>query len=260
MLIERALDDALLRARVDADVSENSAKSSSSMGQKLALACRYLAREGHAQNLAGQVSVKNDDGSLWATDLSTGFACATASTMVRLDEDLRVLEGDGKPNPATRFHLWVYAKRPDVKAIVHTHPVYASALAMSGQPLVVSHMDMMMFYEDVAQLTEWPGVPIANEEGRIIAQALGEKNSILLANHGILSAGVSLEYAVYRAASLEHAAKLQYLTYSAGHAPLPVRAELAADAKKFLNSPKIVELSFNYWCAQMRKSCAEALD
>ena len=54
-------------------------------------------------------------------------------------------------------------------------------------------------------------VPLADEEGKIIAEALGEKRSILLANHGLLTTGVSLEEAVYLAIQFERAAKLQVL-------------------------------------------------
>jgi hypothetical protein len=49
-------------------------------------------------------------------------------------------------------------------------------LANEGQP-----MDMMMFHEACAHLREWPGVPLANEEGELISRALGQKSAIVLA-------------------------------------------------------------------------------
>lgn len=54
--------------------------------------------------------------------------------MVLVDEDLKPLQG-ARPNPGVRFHVWIYGKRPDVNAIVHTHAPYASALAATGMPL-----------------------------------------------------------------------------------------------------------------------------
>lgn len=228
--------------------------------EKIALSCRYLADEQHARTLAGQISLKLDDGTFLTTGFATGFADAAVSNLVRVDENLNVVEGVGMANPATRFHLWVYARRPDLRAIVHTHPPHASVLAMSGQPLVVRHMDMMMFYDDVAQLSEWPGVPIANEEGRIISDAIGDKNSILLANHGILTAGDTLEKAVFLAVHLEHAAELQLLGTASGYEALPVAAELANEAKAFVTSPKFVTATFDYWCRQARRRYPEALD
>jgi L-fuculose-phosphate aldolase len=201
-----------------------------------------------------------DDDSFWTTEFSTGFADAAVANLVRVNEDLDVVEGEGMANPATRFHLWIYSNRPDVRSIVHTHPPYASALGMCGEPLVVSHMDMMMFHEDVAYLRSWPGIPLANEEGQIISGALGTKNSILLANHGILTAGDSLAKAVYLAVNLESAARLQMLAASAGYTPLPVDSRLAADAKKFVTSAKFVEATFEYWCRQTAKQYPDAVE
>jgi len=143
---------------------------------------------------------------------------------------------------------------------VHTHPPHASALAMCGEPLVVSHMDVMMFYEDVAYLNRWPGVPLANEEGRIISGALGDKHSILLANHGILTAGDTLARAVYLAVNLESAARLQLLSTSAGYKPLSIDSELAADAKRFVTSAKFVDATFEYWCRQTARRYPEACE
>lgn len=228
--------------------------------QRIALACRYLADEGHARTLAGQISVKNEDGSFWTTNFATGFADACANNLVRVDESLALLEGEGMANPATRFHMWIYAKRPDVHAIVHTHPPHASALAISGEPLIVGHMDMMMFHDDVAMLKQWPGVPLANDEGRLISEAIGDKNSILLANHGILTAGRSLEFAVFLAGHLEHAAQVQLLCKAAGYGILPVADDLAQDAKRFVTSPKFVEATFDYWCRQTGLRHPEALN
>src|SRR3546814_20105617 len=84
------------------------------------------------------------------------------------------------PNPANRFHLYVYKVRPDVQSIIHTHPPYISALSMLGEELAISHMDTSMFYEDCAWLPEWPGVTIGEEEGDLITNAHGGKSAILL--------------------------------------------------------------------------------
>jgi L-fuculose-phosphate aldolase len=249
-----------IRRRVGADMIETAVKSRFSEVEKISLACRYLADQGHGNTLAGQISVRLDDESFWTTEFATGLADASVSNLVRVNANLDVVEGRGMANPATRFHLWVYSKRPDVRSIVHTHPPHASALAMAGQPLMVCHMDMMMFYEDVAQLDEWPGVPLANEEGRIISSALGTKSSIILANHGILTTGGTLEKAVYLAVNLENAARLQILCASSGYKPVPVNAELALEAKSFLTSSKFVDATFEYWCRQTAKRYPEALD
>jgi L-fuculose-phosphate aldolase len=131
-----------------------------------------------------------------------------------IDDALEVLDGRGshgirEPNPATRFHLWVYRARPDVMAIVHTHPPAASALAAAEQPLVVAHMDATPLFEDTAFLGQWPGLPTADREGELISAALGGRHALLLAHHGLLAAGRSVQEAAFLAVFMERMARQQ---------------------------------------------------
>ena len=215
--------------------------------EALAAACRILAREGHESGLAGQVTARADDSSWWTLPFGHGFDEATADRMVRVDEDLRPLSG-GRPNPGVRFHVWIYRQRPDVKAIVHTHAPYASALAATGRALKTIHMDSAMLH-GTAHLAEWPGVPVADDEGRIISGALGAAKCILLANHGLLAAGSSVEEATYLAVFFERAARMQLRAMAAGGYK-EVNPELAAQAREFLLQPSIIRATFAYWSRQ----------
>ena len=211
----------------------------------LAACCRILAKENHESGLAGQVTARADKpGTWWTLQFGYGFEEATAERMVLVDEDLKPLRG-GRPNPGTRFHIWVYAKRPDVQAIVHTHAPHASALAATGVGLKTIHMDSAMLH-GTAHLPEWPGVPVADDEGRIISGALGNAKTILLANHGLLTAGASVEEATYLAVFFERAARMQLLAMAAGGFK-EVRPELAEEARAFLLQPSIVRGTFAYW-------------
>jgi L-fuculose-phosphate aldolase len=206
-----------------------------------------LADEGHARTLAGQITARAPTGrTFWTTEMSVGFRDTCAGDIVLVDEEMNVVEGKGMPNPAVRFHMWIYAHRQDVNCIVHTHPPHASALGMIGQELLVAHMDSMVFYEDCAFLRDWPGLPVANEEGRLISQALADKSSILLAHHGLLTVGKSIEEAVYRAVLLEHAAQVQLLAQSAGSIKA-IQPQLARQARDFLLKDKFVAATFDYW-------------
>jgi L-fuculose-phosphate aldolase len=213
--------------------------------EALAASCRILAREGHESGLAGQVTARAErPGTWWTLQFGYGFDEATPERMVLVDEDLRPLEG-GRPNPGTRFHVWIYRKRPDLNAIVHTHAPYASALAATGQPLRTIHMDSAMLH-GTAHLAEWPGVPVADDEGRIISAALGGAKTILLANHGLLAAGTSVEEAAYLAVFFERAARMQLRAMAAGGFK-EVKPELAEEACRFLLQPSIVGATFRYW-------------
>ena len=236
--------------RVSREMEEDFGNNSSSTEETLAACCRILAREDHESGLAGQVTARaKKAGTWWTLQFGYGFEEATAKRMVLVDADLKPLRG-GRPNPGTRFHIWIYKKRPDVQAIVHTHAPHASALAATGKPLKTIHMDSAMLH-GTAHLPEWPGVPVADDEGRIISGALGSAKSILLANHGLLTVGNSVEEATYLAVFFERAARMQLLAMAAGGFK-EVKPQLAEEARDFLLQPSIVRGTFAYWARRAR--------
>ena len=124
--------DVANRAQVDRDMKAHLGPASWAMTLKIALACRKLASEAHAETLAGQVTVRAQEGGFWTNPLIGGFANTRRGTVIRIDENCELIEGIGIPNPGVRFHQWLYRARPDIQAIVHTHPPHASALSMTG--------------------------------------------------------------------------------------------------------------------------------
>lgn len=237
--------------RVSREMQEDFQSAGLPARDALAAACRILASEGHESGLAGQVTARGEQpGTWWTLQFGYGFEEATPERMALVDEDLKPLEG-GRPNPGTRFHVWIYRKRPDVNAIIHTHAPYASALAATGQPLKTIHMDSAMLH-GTAHLAEWPGVPVADDEGRIISAALGSAKTILLANHGLLAAAASVEEATYLAVFFERAARMQLRAMAAGGFK-EVEPQLAEEARRFLLQPSIVGATFRYW-ARTRSS------
>ena len=231
--------------RVNREMEEDFQATELPPREVLASACRILAREGHESGLAGQVTARGEQsGTWWTLQFGYGFEEATPDRMVLVDEDLKPLQG-GRPNPGTRFHIWIYRKRADVNAIIHTHAPYASALAATGQPLKTIHMDSAMLH-GTAHLASWPGVPVADDEGRIISAALGEAKTILLANHGLLATGSCVEEAAYLAVFFERAARMQLRAMAAGGFK-EVEPQLAQEARRFLLQPSIVGATFRYW-------------
>ncbi|MDT9600361.1 aldolase [Sphingosinicella rhizophila] len=254
-----AEDEQAAMRRVEERLEDLSGSSGLGLVQRIALGCRFLARQGHGGNLAGQITARAEEaGTYWTTDWGRGFADACVSGVVRIDREMNVVEGEGKPNPAIRFHLWIYETRPQTAAIVHTHPPFASALGMTSEPFVVAHMDSAMFWDDCARLDHWPGLPLANEEGRIISEALGDKRSILLAHHGLLTAGSTFDEALYLACLLERACQMQIRARTLG-AIRPIDPALAAEARDFLLKPKLVSGTVDYWLRQIVRTDGDAL-
>lgn len=228
--------------------------------QTLAIACRILAANGHGSGLAGQMTTRGEDPTtMWTLPYGVGFEEAKASDYVLVDKNFDVIEGKGRPSPANRFHLHVYQERPDVMSIVHTHPVNCSALSMIGEPLRAEHMDLMYFYEDTAFLPNWPGVPFGDEEGEIIAGALGDKCAILLAHHGQLCAGPTIEAATVMGVFIERAAELQLKAMAAGTIK-SVEPEHGHKAHGWRHDPGAMATTFRYFARQALKSGDSPLD
>jgi L-fuculose-phosphate aldolase len=231
-----------------------------SLRQKIALTCRVLAAEGHESALAGQITARGDrPGTYWMLSFGLGFDEACASNIVLVDDDLQLLEGDGMVNPSNRFHLWIYRHRPNVNAIVHTHPPYCSALSLVGQPLLAAHMDTAMFYDDCAYLAEWPGPPIGDDEGRIIHEALGDKRAVLLAHHGQLVATGTIEEAAVLAVFIERAARMQVLAQSIGTSK-PIDPAIAREAHDYRLKPRAVAATFHYFARRALKQERDVLE
>ena len=220
-----------------------------------------LSDEDHESGLAGQLTARGPrDNCYWTLPLGLAFGEATPDSWLLIDNDMHVLEGAGshgirEPNPATRFHLWVYRSRPDVNAIVHTHPPAASALAAAKVPLVVAHMDGTPLFEDTVFLPEWPGLPTADREGELISASLGQAHALLLAHHGLLTAGRSVQEACFLAVFMERMARLQINAAAVGGV-VPIDAEQARRARDFLRTDRIMNITFDAWVRKARQSRA----
>lgn len=221
--------------------------------QELAVTARMLSMDGHEAGLAGQITARAEQpNTYWTLRFGLGFDEATPDDFIRVDNDLHTIEGEGMANPATRFHLWIYHERQDVNSIVHTHPPFTSAMSMLEEPLIISHMDQTPFYNDCAFLKKWPGLPIADDEGRIITEALQDKHAIILAHHGYLIAGRTVQESCYLAVYLERAARMHLRATAAGEIR-PVPDALAEEAGTYLRKPTIVKATFDYYSRQTEK-------
>lgn len=230
-----------------------------SLRQKVALTCRILFDNGHDSGLAGQITARGEvPGTFLTQRLGFGFDEISVGNLLLVDEDLQVLEGEGMPNPANRFHSWVYRARPDVHCIIHTHALHTAALSMLETPLIISHMDNCVLYGDVAFLPKWPGVPVGNEEGELIAEALGNKRALMLAHHGLLVACSSVEEACLIALAFERAARMQLLASAAGKIQ-PIDPALGREAHDWILRAQRSASAFAYYARRSLKCCADCL-
>ncbi|MGE8656114.1 MAG: aldolase [Achromobacter sp.] len=248
-----------LIARAQAEMQRQFDAPDWTLRERLALTCRILFDGGHDSGLAGQITARAPEPNRYYTQrLGLGFDEITAGNLLLVDEDLRVQEGGGMPNPANRFHSWIYRARPDVNCIIHTHPLHAASLSMLEVPLEVSHMDNCPLYGDVAFLKDWPGVPVGNEEGELISAALGDKRAILLSHHGMLVAAGTVEEACVLALQFERAARMQLLAMAAGRIQ-PIPPALGREAHDWILTPKRSQVGFSYYARRALRQHPDVL-
>ncbi len=227
--------------------------------QKLALTCRILFDNGHDSGLAGQITARGEKTGTYLTQrLGLGFDEICANNLLLVNEDLEVIQGEGMANPANRFHSWLYRARPDVQCIIHTHAVHTAALSMLEVPLEISHMDNCVLYDNVAFLAKWPGVPVGNNEGELISQAIGDKKALFLAHHGLLIACPSIEEACVLALAFERAARMQLLAMSAGKIQ-PIDPDLGREARDWILRGQRSAVSFAYYARRSLRKNKECL-
>src|SRR5438552_9568799 len=173
----------------------------------VALANRIVERFG-LSNAFGHASARipGTDTFFMPTRRSPGLA--SASTLLVLDTEGKILSGRGTPNSELWIHARVYAARADVGGVVHAHPPACVCLTQIGQPHRVVHNQGGIFAEGVPEYSRL-GLIRSRELGDALAQSLGRHTAAMMRGHGITTAFEDVRKATVAACFLEESAALQ---------------------------------------------------
>jgi L-fuculose-phosphate aldolase len=209
--------------------------------EQVASACRILATEGYADLTLGHVSARGPDGKIWIKRKGIALDEVEPDDVVAIDDTDAVLHLE------TVLHTGVYRVRPDVGAVVHGHPPYATALGATSADLAVLTHDGILFADGVGRFDD-PDLIVDDDQGEQVAAELGDRRAVLLNNHGVLVVGKDVPWAVLTAATLERAAQLQSVASRLG--PLrPIAPELARELQPVKYRDEFVD---EYWAAWLR--------
>jgi L-fuculose-phosphate aldolase len=163
----------------------------------------------------GNVSAVCDDGNILTSVTNVSKGAMTARQVVKVDRQGIPLESGKKPSSELRMHLAIYHDRPDVRAVVHAHPPYATGFAAAGLAL-----DKCVLPEIVMTLGSIPladyGTPSTEEVPEAVSKWIGKADAVLLANHGAVTVGSDLMEAWYRMERIEHYAKICFIARQLG--------------------------------------------
>jgi ribulose-5-phosphate 4-epimerase/fuculose-1-phosphate aldolase len=178
--------------------------------------CRFgrsLFERGLTPGSSGNISVRTEDGGWLVTPTNASLGWLDPARLSKLDAAGRLVSGD-KPTKEIPLHTAVYETRGAAQAIVHLHSTHAVALTMLPEIDPRAALPPMTPYYlmkagQTALLPYYrPGDPAVADAIRGLA---GRYSSVLLANHGPVVAGDTLEAAVFATEELEETAKLYLL-------------------------------------------------
>ena len=196
------------RPRSGGGVAPPAAPDRAAAAAAIVRAGRRLADAGLVAGPDGNVSVRFGDAQLLVTPSGASKGELREQDLVLVDLDGRPAAGErGRPSSELALHLALYRARPDAAAVVHAHPPTATGFALAGEDLMAP-----LLPEVILQAGGVPLVPYALPGSQALADAVAcaaeRHDALLLANHGAVAIGATLETAVQVMESLEHAARI----------------------------------------------------
>ncbi|KQR78741.1 hypothetical protein ASG35_10150 [Burkholderia sp. Leaf177] len=214
--------------------------------ERLAGAFRLFARYGFDQGLAGHITARDPEWTdhFWVNPLGRHFSRMRVSDLLLVNSEGEIVVGKGPVNQAAfAIHAAIHEARPDIVAAAHTHSLYGKAWSTLGRKLDPLTQDSCSFYQDHELFDDFQGVVLDTKEGARIADALGTSKAVILKNHGILTAGPTVEAAAWWYLALDNACHTQLLAEAAG-TPQPIPHDVAASTHERVGRPGGALFSF----------------
>jgi len=190
-----------------------------------AIGARMYAR-GFVAAADGNLSARAGRDRLLVTPAGSCLGELKPEEIVYVSGSGQVLSGRQRPTSELAMHLRVYARRPDVGAVIHAHPVHATALSVAGLTLSEPVLPELVLH--LGSIPTTPYATLATEEGaRAIDELIAAHDALILDRHGVLTAGCDLEAAFRALERLEHGARIVLAARRAGRV-LTLPAEEAA--------------------------------
>ena len=208
-------------------------------------------------NMNGHISARDATapGTMWINSRRASRTTLRAVDVVPVDlqTGMRIGEGD---EPPSEFHIHraILNRRPDVGAIVHSHPDHIVTLSIAGRTLQPVTGIGSFLPENVPTFDD-ANLINTEDRGEALAAVLGEAPAVVLRGHGVVVVGASVEEALAHYVCAEENARIQYLA-SMLDTPRVLRGEELAVVRRENWTPKIVAKHWHYHQETARQSGA----
>jgi L-fuculose-phosphate aldolase len=191
--------------------------------QSIIDACLRMSQLGINQGTSGNISLRHDEGML-ITPTSVPYEAMQPEQIVFMGLD-GSFDSGRRPSSEWRFHLDILKARPEVNAVVHAHPTYATTLAIMGLEIPPIHYMIAVAGGDTIRCA--PYATYGTEQlSQHAVSALEDRFACLLAHHGMIAIGPSLSKAMWLAVEVETLARQYHGCLQIGTPPLLSKAEI----------------------------------
>lgn len=187
----------------------------SDLARNIVTVCRALYDKGFVSATDGNVSTRLPNGNILSTPTSLNKGRVTENDLVEVTADGVPVRPGHPPSIELGMHLFIYRQRPDVAAVVHAHPIYATGFATARIPLDKPLYPEVIFGIGSIPLAEF-ATPSTDEVAASIAPFVRDVNAILLMNHGVVTYGKDLDDAYFKMEKVEHAAHMTFVARMLG--------------------------------------------
>jgi len=174
--------------------------------RKLVEICKKVYEKGFVAATDGNISAITSNNTFLITRSGISKGEVSEEDILEIDASGKILEGKGKLSTEFKIHLFAYSRRPDVNAVVHCHPVFATAFAAVGEDL-----SKHIFPEVILTLGKIPlckyETPSTDGLALSMEPYIDFAWAFLLQNHGAVTLGHNLDDAYYKMEKLEHTAQ-----------------------------------------------------
>lgn len=193
-----------------------------SVHDEVLAAAKDMLRLGLTAGTSGNVSGRLDDGHFVITPSSVPYDTMTLADLVVIDEKGNPVEGSRSPSSEKLVHLAAYRRYPEIGAVIHAHPVFASMFAVARQPIPAAIDEFSVYVGGDVPCADYAMTGTA-ELGELAADCLENVGTALLANHGTVTVSSTAEQAIHQLGVVERAAQIVWGARAAlgGDAQLP---------------------------------------
>jgi L-fuculose-phosphate aldolase len=186
---------------------------------------RRVWEKGFVAASDGNISVRFNDREIIATPSGRSKGFMSVDEIVKVDMTGRKISGKGKPSTELPMHLLIYRLRSDVNAVVHCHPPAATGFAAAGLALDRALISEIILSLGCVPLARY-GTPATDDITKPLEPLIPHYDAILMANHGVVCFGATLDAAYFKMETVEHFARINLVVKILGRESLLSREEV----------------------------------